>query len=58
MRYRSGTRTIMWNPHREVRVRLRHAASRHIVSGRAVVGARHRVTVKVGYRPVMVRSRR
>jgi hypothetical protein len=58
VRYRHGTRTIMWNPHREVRVRLRHAASRHVVSGRAVVGARHRVTVKVGYRPVMVRSRR
>jgi hypothetical protein len=56
VRYRSGTRTIMWNPHRDVRVRVPQVSGRGAVAGRSRAG--HRSTVHVGYRPVMVRSGR
>jgi hypothetical protein len=57
LKYRGATRTIYWNPHRQVRVRVPGNASRVRVLGRSA--RRHAgSTVKVGYRPVMVRTHR
>ncbi len=56
VRFRGGVRTIYWNPHRHVRIQL-PGGSRTTTSSRA---SGRRVTarsVKVGYRPVMVRTR-
>jgi hypothetical protein len=53
VRHDGVVRRIYWNPHREVRVGLpRHSGGRH--SGRAV----RRHTVRVGFKPMMVRTRR
>jgi hypothetical protein len=51
VRLRHSTRTILWNPHREVRVRMARLGSGGRTSSRPAV-------MHVGYRPVMVRTRR
>jgi polysaccharide biosynthesis protein PslG len=57
VRFRGGVRTIYWNPHREVRIRVPASARRVSLSGRSIArGAAS--TVRVGYRPVMVTRRR
>jgi hypothetical protein len=54
VRHDGVVRRIYWNPHREVKVELPRSA-RH--AGRAV--SRHgRHTVRVGFKPMMVRTRR
>jgi hypothetical protein len=47
-------RTILWNPTRTVRVRVRGAVSREDQRGRATSVNRGVITVRVGYRPVML----
>jgi hypothetical protein len=51
VRLHHSTRTILWNPHREVRVRMARIGSGGRTSSRPAV-------MHVGYRPVMVRTRR
>jgi hypothetical protein len=57
VRFKGGVRTIYWNPHREVRVRVPASARRVSLAGRSIT---HRAasTMRVGYRPVMVSRRR
>lgn len=55
VRHDGTVRKIYWNPHREVRVLVpRHSTSRRL--GRAARSGPH--LVRVGFRPVMVRTRR
>jgi polysaccharide biosynthesis protein PslG len=56
VRFRGGTRTIYWNPHREVRVHVPRATNRVVLTSRGRIRAASGM-VKVGYRPVMVRTR-
>jgi len=57
VRSRGVVRSIYWNPHREVRVQVpRHSTTR--VLGRAVARHPGRHTVRVGYEPMVVRTRR
>ena len=61
---RGVTRTIYWNPRRQVQVHVPNGARRQVSSGKAggrptyrLVRPRHRSrTVQVGYQPVMVRT--
>jgi hypothetical protein len=55
VRHDGLVRTIYWNPHRAVRVHVPRRSSAR-VSGRVL--SRHGGTVRVGFRPVMVRTRR
>jgi hypothetical protein len=52
--YRGTVHTILWNPHRKVRVRLPGAQVRSRTSAGRRVASR---TVRVGYRPLVVRIR-
>ncbi len=57
VRHDGIVRTIYWNPHREVRVFVpRHSSSRQ--AGRAATRRPGPHTLRVGFRPVMVRTRR
>lgn len=59
VRYAGGTRTIYWNPHRPVRVRLpRGAVDLQTSKGDVTAMRRGQSTVRVSYLPVMVSSRR
>jgi hypothetical protein len=56
VKFRGVVRTIYWNPHRRVRIELPAGARTTTTSstaGRRVTAR----TVKVGYRPVIVRTR-
>lgn len=57
VRHRGVVRSIYWNPHRKVRVHV-PARSTARVLGRAVARQARHHTVRVGFRPVMVRTRR
>jgi hypothetical protein len=57
VRFKRGVRTIYWNPHREVRVRVPASARRVTLAGRSIT-SRAASTMRVGYRPVMVTRRR
>ena len=51
-------RTILWNPRRTVHVHLRGAVSRVDEQGRSTAIRTDRATIRVDYRPVLVRLRR
>jgi hypothetical protein len=58
VRYAGGIRTIYWNPHRPVRVRVPQSAVAVQTSKGAVTAMRHgQSTVRVSYLPVMVSSK-
>jgi polysaccharide biosynthesis protein PslG len=57
VRFHGGVRTIYWNPHREVRVQVPRSAGRVMVSADGRTRAATS-TMRVGFRPVMVRTRR
>lgn len=57
VRYAGGTRTIYWNPHRQVTVQVRGAVSRQSQSGETTRMAGRISRVKVGFRPVAVVTR-
>ena len=58
IRYRGGVRRIYWNPRHRERVRLpAHATYRQVAPGRAHEVGRHNA-IRIGFRPVMVQSRR
>ncbi len=57
VRHDGVVRRIYWNPHRDVRVQVpRHARTQR--AGRAVARHAGRHTVRVGFQPMMVRTRR
>jgi hypothetical protein len=58
VRRHHALRAILWNPWRTVHVRLRGALSRVDQKGRATVIRTDRATIRVDYRPVLVRLRR
>ena len=53
-----ATRTIYWNPHRHLRVHLRRPVRRVGTLGRGGGDRRLTRTVRVGFQPVVVRTRR
>ena len=58
IRYRGGVRRIYWNPRHRERVRLpAHATYRQVAQGRVHEVGRHNA-IRIGFRPVMVQSRR
>jgi hypothetical protein len=57
VRHDGVVRRIYWNPHRDVRVQVpRHARTQR--AGRAITRHAGRHTVRVGFQPMMVRTRR
>ena len=58
IRYHGGVRRIYWNPRHRERVHLpAHATYRRAAEGRMQKVGRHNA-IRIGYRPVMVRSPR
>ena len=56
VRHSQGVRTIFWNPHRTVQVHVRGATAREDEWGRSTPMTSGTVTVRVGYRPVMIET--
>ena len=58
VRHGHRVRTILWNPHHRVRVQVRGATSRQDERGRWTSMRSGNDVVRVGFRPVMVETRR
>jgi hypothetical protein len=57
VRFNGVVRSIYWNPHREVRVQIPRRSSTRVL-GRGVARHSARHTVRVGFEPMVVRTRR